>query len=73
MALQAPKCQLPRLQERGQAQVPLGVAGVIFLLSQPVEKRKKRGKRNPVFDRNEEWNWLLTDTDHPAPCHMVET
>lgn len=61
---------LPRLQERGgQAQVPLGVAGVIFLLSHPIEKRK----RNPVRNRNEEWNWLLTDTDYPAPRHTVET
>jgi hypothetical protein len=38
---------LPRLQHRGQAQVPLGVAGVVFLLSHPVEKGKKREEEKP--------------------------
>lgn len=39
----------------------------------PVTASGEEEEEKPVFDRNEEWNWLLTDTDHPAPCHMVET
>lgn len=65
MTLQAPKWQLPRLQERGQAQVLLGVAGVIFLLSQTVEKRKKRGEEKPSIQQK--WGVELVSDWYRSP------